>query len=190
MWCSHGGQSVFLWEHIQNPKGAQSDPKAKEERQILPWDGHFSCSFCTLKFFPSSFENYYVRQSLWWAKNLKNCPPRSRWGLQNHPCQFCLLMKYWRGADDSCCLWLANMGRTNTLPSEGAREETLRSWIKLGEKAPGEHTWGHPDLETLLMVPGRSGAFYDHKLVIVNLNPTTHMHLPGGKENITHDQYL
>lgn len=74
------------------------------------------------------------------------------------------------------------MGYTNTFPSEGAYEETLRSWIKLGEKAPGEDTQGY--FETLLMTPGRSDACHDHKLFTVNLNPTTHMNLPGGgKEN-------
>lgn len=40
------------------------------------------------------------------------------------------------------------------------------------------------------MMPGRPDAFQDHKLFIVNLNPTTDMHLPGAKENIIHNQYF
>jgi len=46
------------------------------------------------------------------------------------------------------------------------------------------------DLEILHVIPGRSDALCDHKSFIVNVNPTAYTHLPGGKENVIHNQWL
>lgn len=71
---------------FKTQREAECHPKAEGQRWILPWDGHFFSSFCTLKFLSSSSENYCIRPSLWRAENLNNYPPGSPRGLQSHLC--------------------------------------------------------------------------------------------------------
>lgn len=113
---------------FKTQREAECHPKAEGQRWILPWDGHFFSSFCTLKFLSSSSENYCIRPSLWRAENLNNYPPGSPRGLQSHLCHFWLLAKQHHGTDVCSILETSAAQGGGSGASPGPADATKAQW--------------------------------------------------------------